>query len=155
MEKTFKDFVNEVISEDTKKKSGFDQWLDSRKNKSDKNKEINHKQLLKNYADAFLLINPNGWNGFIRSVVKGLNGKKEITKYQFMQAFFNYYITKVYKNNKKLLQKCLLKASETIGMDEKDYSKNSVNAIIKIVKNGQKNKKAFVNVFDSLYRGGW
>ena len=168
-QKTYKDFVNEIISEAKvgalkSNPNSFGNTIakdvvNSVKEEKKKREQLRRKMrnFLKNYAKAFILEHESEWNNFINAIIKSTGGKTPITvtKYQFMQAFFQYYFDTVFNGKVKGVRSCLEKASESIQLEKEEYSKSMINKVYKFVKKGQKNKKLFVEVFNSLCGGGW
>ena len=156
MEKTYRDFYNEVINEAVNKAEGLGSAHKKLKEslKNPKEDQINYKELLKTYAEAFIIQHEKYFEFFINAIVKSSKSTPVmITKYQFIQAFFMYYFERVFRKNFKLVNRCLNKASESLELDKIDYSNYIIKKIYKMIKDGQKNKKLLVSIFDSLMGG--
>lgn len=160
LEKTYRDFVNDVITQKIDNKVQFTGAAHQefmKKMQEKKDEKLDYKSLLKSYAQAFLLEYDSQWVNFIRAIISSTGGTTPvvITKYQFMQAFFTYYFDNVFGKKVKNIRACLEAASETTQFDKNDISKGTIKKVYKIIKKGEKNKKVFVSVFNSLYGGGW
>lgn len=177
MEKTFKDFVIEVITEAgdpdaTVKKQiqGMADSIGGALEKSLKNHSQNElRDIMKIYANCFINLRGESWPDFISALVSACAKKKQFidekdpnkgiwcTKFQFMYGFFEFYFTQVFKFKKgywaRGIQKCVKKFEETQEMDKDTYSLKTANEVINVFKSGKKHKKLFVGVFNSLMRG--
>lgn len=163
MEKTYRDFVNQVIAEANGRKSAFDEWLASRHN--NKKQEVDYQKVLKIYAQAFTEDQDDAiWDEFIEKLKEyypqnptqpsptGSGDILIVTKYQFMKAFFNYYLNVVYNSSIKEIKQCLSEAAQTIGIDEKYYKRGMIRKVLKLLssKNKQKYKSLFVQIYNDL-----
>lgn len=164
-EKTFRDFVNEVINE--AKTNGDGRAMKKLMKKKDTSKNNSkYKETLTTYANAFLL-NEDGsnWSDFINILVQSCKDNSQFidkddptkgvycTKYQIIKGFFDYYFNVVYNHNVKNIQNCLKQAAETVDIEENDWSKGTIKQMFDIVKKAKDNKNIFVGIYNSIKRG--
>lgn len=177
-QKTYKDFVNEIISEAgsdpdatiKKQIKGLSDAINGALEKSFKKHSQNElRDIMRTYVNCFITLQGDKWNDFISLLVSSCAKRKQFidekdpkkgiwcTKFQFMYGFFDYYFKKVFKFKKgywaKGIQKCLKECEEIQEMDKDTCSLKTINEVINIYNHGQKHKKLFVSIFNSLKRG--
>lgn len=156
LNKTYKDFVNDVITEISNKAEahsiGFKNLMKSNNN----NNQRQTRQILRAWAEAFVQEDTARWRTQIRNIKKYVHTGTSTTTipiytpYQFMIYFFDTYLHRAWGWNINKIKQHLEHASETIQMEEKYYSRNTIRSIIRLVKHGQQHKQLFVHVFNSL-----
>lgn len=159
-DKTYKDFLNDIITEAEGNSSSpslnpnvqafLKQMSTNRKQRLVKPED--YRRILRAYAESFILDDITHWRNFIRSIRTAIRGHGPLvtTKYQFIIDFFNYYFNTVYHGNTREIQRYLEQAAETIQMEEKYYTRSTIRTMRRLVRQGQRNRQLFVNVFDSL-----
>lgn len=151
LQKTYKDFVKEVITEKISNKAeAYGTAYKNLRKKKDKN-SVDARKILKIYAEAFILNDIRYWRGYLATIRRSLRGHGPVpmTKYHFLQGFFNYYFETVYHGSLREVREYLINASETIQIDPKFYSLICIRKIRKLVSRGER-RQLLVSVFDSL-----
>ena len=162
-QKTYKDFVNEIITEKISNRVeagglAFQKWM----KKKQKKKASEFQSAMKIIAQAFLQqLDESIWDEFItklsqyypKNVVKDASGNNslQITKFQFMVGFYKFYFKEVFKNSITQIRNIINQAAETIDIDKEDYSRDTIRQIKRIISNAAKNKNIFVSIFDSMW----
>ncbi len=167
LEKTYRDFVNQVITEAGKKHGpafeklmkGLDDKLtkwkqDRKKDREDLTPNELQKYLVA-YSEAFFLQNiEENWNGLNKYIVNFVRDKEsnQLTPYQFVALYFKFFFQEVFGKSIDNFIKFLDQASQIIEMDESYYKKNTVKKVFKALGDAKKYKTAFVAFFNRFKR---
>ena len=170
LKKTYRDFVNEVITEKVgensigKTTTGHQETMKRIKEYFNRENRRQPRQILRTWAEAFVQTNPALWRTQIRNIRRYIRtggtpppspttmSVTRVTPFQVMIYFFLTYLQDrhgQWRNINEIRQQ-LEEASETIQMDEDYYSNSTIREMLRLIRQGQRNRQLFVHVFNSL-----
>lgn len=138
-EKTFRDFYNEVITEAENKNQSQAHSSTFKKLMQKKEDNTNYREIIKRYVDAFILTQGDDiYENFLEDVfgppaTTPGTSIPEVSKYEFIIDFFNYYYNVIFERSLGNVVNALNEASESIDIDEKEISRTAVKKVFNFI----------------------